>query len=189
MTEEKSIRITCEGADMLPLKEFKAFQGELKWLEEKQYEKLKQSIVKDGFHDPIHVWKKPGEKKPRKMLDGHQRINTIGRMIGAEGYELPDGKLPIVWVIAETEKQAKRIILEKMSQYGRYDEDSIYKFVHEADIEWPDLKELVDFPAINMGKLAVGWFHEDYAPPDNFPEKDEDIETKYECPKCGYKFS
>ncbi len=26
-------------------------------------------------------------------------------------------------------------------------------------------------------------------PPDDFPEYDDDIETKHQCPKCGYEFS
>jgi len=25
--------------------------------------------------------------------------------------------------------------------------------------------------------------------PDEFPEMDEDIDTKHECPKCGYEWS
>jgi hypothetical protein len=159
------IRVTCEAATTIPLEEFEAFQGELKWLEEKQYEKLKASILKDGFHDPIHVWRKKGEKKPRKMLDGHQRINTIGRMVKVEGHRLEGDKgLPVVWVEAQSEKAAKRIVLEKASQYGKLDEDSLYKFSFDAGIEMEEIKEVADLPQINMGKFFKGWGDKEWTP-------------------------
>jgi hypothetical protein len=42
----------------------------------------------------------------------------------------------------------------------------------------PDaLADLLDLP------------QEDVAPPDDFKEVDENIETEHECPKCGYKWS
>lgn len=52
---------------------------------------------------------------------------------------------------------------------------------------------------VERGQANVGWTGEelavlrreigDVAPPDQFPEVDEGIETEHECPRCGYRFS
>jgi hypothetical protein len=40
----KEIRITCQGADRLPIESLETFQGNLKSLSEKEYKKLRASI-------------------------------------------------------------------------------------------------------------------------------------------------
>ena len=162
---DKTVKITCEGAAMVPIGEFEDFQGTLKNLHEKQYVRLKQAMLRDGFHTAIDVWKLSDDAKPRKVLDGHQRIHTLRTMIKKEGFELDGGKLPVDWIFADTEKQAKRIVLEKMSQYGRYDEETIYEFMNMSGLSWgDDVKPLADFPGINMGTFAAGYFGEPSLP-------------------------
>lgn len=188
-TKREEIRITCEAATTLPLAEFEEFQGDLKWLEEKEYEKLKASILEDGYHDPIHVWKKKGERKPRKML-GHQRVRTLRRMIEKEGYSLNGGRLPVVWVIADDEKQAGRIVLEKMSQYGKYHESTLHQFIHERDLDWAeDVKPFVDWPTINMGKFELRWEGEIPSGDITVEPQSEELANQHKCPKCGFEWT
>lgn len=49
-----------------------------------------------------------------------------------------------------------------------------------------------------QGQTPIGWTIDELtvlreqafvAPPEEFPEVDEDIEIEHECPKCGYRFS
>jgi len=116
-------------------------------------------MLKDGFYTSIDVWKKKGEKKPRKMLDGHQRVRALRMMIDKEGYTIDGEGLPVDWVIAPTERAAKRLILEKLSQYGKYNENTVYEFAKLAELDWfEDIKPFADFPTMNMGTFEVGWW-------------------------------
>lgn len=45
--------------------------------------------------------------------------------------------------------------------------------------------EEVDQLCIGLGDALI----DDATPPDDFPEKDESIETEHACPKCGYRWS
>lgn len=195
MANKKIIQVTCESTDLIEPSKLTPFQGELKWLEEKQFRKLAESILRHGFSFPEFAWK---SGKKAFTLDGHQRTRVVLELLkngwtDDEGkhwsVELAGGKVPVVWVKAKNEKAAKELVLAAMSQYGRYDEDSLYKFIHEAGIDWPELKGIVDFSALNMGKFEKGWFDGSFKPEGEFPEKGEDVETKFKCPKCGYDFS
>jgi DNA modification methylase len=165
-----TVRVTCSATDLIDPETLTPFQGELKWLEEKQYEKLKASLLRHGFSFPVFAWKKG---KASYVIDAHQRLLALSKM-RAEGVGLEGGKVPVVWVEAEDERHAKELVLAAMSQYGRYDEDSIYKFISEAGLDWPDVKAFSDFTPVNMGKLEVGWFA-DKLNPDECDDLSPDI--------------
>ncbi len=66
----KKIKIGCTGTESLALDKFTEMQGELKYLPDENYKKLKKSILKYGFSFPMFV----GENKnPNCILDAHQR--------------------------------------------------------------------------------------------------------------------
>ena len=128
----KTIRIACEGADTLDYKDLVIIQGDLKSLSDKNYEKLKRVILKEGFDAPFFIWKGTGDYKDKMcVLDGTQRYRVLGKMI-EEGYEVP--KLPVVWIKAKDHKEAKRKILGYVSQYGRLEKQGMYEFMADSDI-------------------------------------------------------
>lgn len=153
----KVIRITCEGAALVPLGELEHFQGTLKTLDEKRYTKLRAAIERHGFSFPMAAWREDDHKH---IIDGHQRLFVVTKML-AEGWILPDGALPIDWIEAIDEQEAKKKVLLAASQYGRYDEDSVAQFIGEAELSFPELKLEIDLPQIHMGKLEVGWFKDE----------------------------
>ena len=108
----KKIEITCSGASLMDLDELIAIQGNLKDLSKENYLKLKKSILKHGFAFPFHAWKSPDGLK---ILDGTQRQRTL-RSMRDEGYYIP--KLPVDFIHAKDEKEAKELILANISEYG-----------------------------------------------------------------------
>ncbi len=76
-------------------------------------ETLKNSIVKNGFHDAFDVW-----QHDNKLLsiDGvHRKIALLE--LAVEGYEIPE-QLPCTYVTAENETEAATIILSRNSQHS-----------------------------------------------------------------------
>jgi hypothetical protein len=147
------IKITCKGADLVPISDLQEFQGTLKTLSDTEFKKLKQSIVKHGFSFPVMVWKR-GES--RLIVDGHQRLFTLKKML-SDGYSIADNKIPVVWVEAENEKEAKEKILLAMSQFGKYTNESFYEFINLGDLNFQELKMEIDLPMIDLGKFEAGY--------------------------------
>ena len=76
-------------------------------------ETLKNSIVKNGFHDAFDVW-----QHDNKLLsiDGvHRKIALLE--LAEEGYEIPE-QLPCTYVTAANETEAATIILSRNSQHS-----------------------------------------------------------------------
>ena len=76
-------------------------------------ETLKNSIVKNGFHDAFDVW-----KHDNKLLsiDGvHRKIALLE--LSEQGYEMPE-QLPCAYIDAKDEAEAAIIILSRNSQHS-----------------------------------------------------------------------
>ena len=76
-------------------------------------ETLKNSIVKNGFHDAFDVW-----QHDNKLLsiDGvHRKIALLE--LAEEGYEIPE-QLPCTYIDAKDEAEAAIIILSRNSQHS-----------------------------------------------------------------------
>jgi hypothetical protein len=67
-------------------------------------------------------------------------------------------------VKAKTEEEAHALILAGTSQYGGYDNETLYQFISERKMDWMDVKEWAQFPQVNMGTLEVGWFDKSWQP-------------------------
>ena len=76
-------------------------------------ETLKNSIVKNGFHDAFDVWQHDGKLL---SIDGvHRKIALLE--LAEEGYEIPE-QLPCTYITAENETEAATIILSRNSQHS-----------------------------------------------------------------------
>ncbi len=148
----KEIVIKCEGAALYEWKKLKNFQGDLKDLTEDGFNKLRAQIVENGFKAPFFVW-----KGHDFILDGHQRIRVLGEL-EKDGYKIP-AKLPVVYIIAETEKQAKKDVLGFISEYGQTTDEGLYQFLHESNLidNFADLKDTIDLPGVNIEKFSDGY--------------------------------
>lgn len=161
------IRVIVEGADVIDIHLLKEFQGELKTLSDEAYEQLKDDILTLGFADPINVWPDP-ESKNNYILDGHQRLKTLSKMRD-EGYEIP--LIPVVWVRAETFKQAKKLVLSLTSQFGQMTTDGLKEFIRGAEIDAREVASSFRFPEIDMKAFVKDMYpsDEDEKDPDEIP--------------------
>lgn len=155
---DRAIHITCEGKAMMPLSEIKELQGQLKELSVEGYEKLKRSILTEGFAFPIEVAVIDG--KPYGILDGHQRLRTVRQMIRREGYSLPGGRLPVCFTQCRDREQAGRLILHAISQYAKTQEDGLYSFAYDFKIDPKSLVTDFDIPDFDTKRFLEGYFED-----------------------------
>ena len=130
---------TIAIADLLPS------QGNLKDLTEKNYNKLKNTIIRRGFSVPVYVWEdKQGVKH---LLDGHQRQ----RVLTTEGWNEP---IPYLLIPAENLQEAMARLLEITSQYATITQEGIDEFIATYE-----LLEVEVFEAVAFDKLPyIGQF-------------------------------
>lgn len=160
----KVIQIRCKGTHSLPLDSLQNFQGNLKELRESEYRKLRKSIEKYGFRFPIFVW-------GNFILDGHQRIFTLKKMVG-EGWSIDP--IPVIEIEADNEREAKRLVLLISSRYGHVTDEGLYEFIMTSEFNFDELKEEVDLPEIDFDKFEKSYF-EEKEDPSIVPDKDENI--------------
>lgn len=134
------IKIAVKGAKTLDFKELKEAQGQLKTLPKESYERLRNHIAKDGFSEPITVWFFKGKYN---VINGHQRLSTIRKMVEEEGYKCP--KIPVSLMEAKNWKEAKRKILSMTSQFGKFDKQGLFDFLKGSDILLEELSGDFDF--------------------------------------------
>jgi len=127
LDRKKMIEIKCKGADTLPIDRILEFQGGLKELSKENEKKLRNSILKFGFIAPLFLWDDHGEWR---LLDGHQRLKTLLKM-REEGYDIP--LLPVDYIEADSEEDAKRKLLHITSQYGEFTADGFENFTFGLD--------------------------------------------------------
>lgn len=109
----------------------------LKEEENRNVDKLKNSILKSGFTFPVIVWNNPASNVPF-VIDGAGRKLAVQQLV-EEGNEIPE--IPYVEVEAQNIEEAKLRALEVSSQYGNITEDSFK--IYTGDIK-------VDFDVINI---------------------------------------
>ena len=129
-TPEKTIIIACEGKTTLQLDAIEEFQGNLKRRSKEDIQKLKQAILKYGFSSPFFVWHYNGRNG---ILDGHGRKKALIELRD-EGYFIPP--LPVVYIKASNETEAKQKLLLINSHYGNITQRGLDGFIKVEDIDF-----------------------------------------------------
>ncbi len=128
------IKITCKGADLLPLDAIEEFQGGLKKRTKRDIDLIIKSIEKYGFSFPFFVWNGSGHNY---CLDGHGRIQALAEM-RRRGVSLP--LFPVDYIEAADEAEAKQKLLRINSQYGKMTVDSVMEFTEGLMVDWDELE-------------------------------------------------
>jgi len=129
----QEIKITCKGADTLPIDRLLEFQpAGLKKRGKKELDKIEASIFKHGLFMPFPIWDDHGEYR---LLDGHGRLAVLLRL-REQGADIP--LLPVVPVKADTEAEAKEMLLQINSQYGAIDTDELLAWTEDIDPDWAE---------------------------------------------------
>jgi hypothetical protein len=154
---EKEVIFKDYEAITVPWKDLKPFQGRLKVLSKESFEKLKYRILKGGFRFPPFVWI---DGNDHYLLDGHQRRAALAKM-EKQGYKIPKD-LKVIHIPASSYDEAKEMVLELISQYGKVTEDGLMDFTAGMV---DDLTSF-DFPSFTL----------DDTPDFEDPENNEDTE-------------
>jgi DNA modification methylase len=134
------------------------FQGDLKKLSDKNFNRLRQEILEDGFNFAPHVWK---SSDGYFILDGHQRIHVL-KQLAKQGVVV--GEVPCNLVEADTIEDAKRKVLQAVSQYGKLTNDGFLEFTEGLELDFKNF----DFPDFTMPDLP-------HLEIDKHNEKDDEI--------------
>jgi len=127
--------LDCQTA---PIDSFIVFNDELKEISPKNLDKLKKSIVRNGFTKPIITWH-------MKILDGHQRKLALESLV-YDGFTLP--KIPYVEIDVDSEQRAKEILLTCTAQYGEVTKERLEYFVSNNGLNALDLSEFIAMPRL-----------------------------------------
>lgn len=152
----KKVEIKCKGAGVLDIAQIVDFQGNLKRRGIEDIEKLKTSILKYGFSFPFFIWVNNGINY---CFDGHGRLMAL-KELRKEGYSVPE--LPVVYVEAKDEDEAKQKLLRLNSQYGQMTLESVLDFAKGLDLIAEELS-LMDGGEIDLeGPLSLDLDFQNY---------------------------
>ena len=126
------IEIKCETENSVSIEELGFFEKDIKVRNGYDIKRMKQSIEKSGFICPLFIWKKDGQDI---ILDGKTRVIAL-LSLKKEGYEI--GDIPVVYVEAKDEKEAREKVLQVNSRYGKITEASFDFFVKDANLNKAD---------------------------------------------------
>ena len=135
-------------------------------LTKEQFAQLKKSLDKFGLIDKPII----NLDTANTVIGGHQRLHVLR----AEGVQTVEAWIPDRELDAH-EVEELNIRLNKNT--GGWDFDVLAN-------EW-DLPDLLEW-GFSEEELGIGLYKE---APEDFKSYDENINTEYCCPKCGYKWS
>ena len=147
------------------------YEGNTRKHNPEDIEQIKESILADGFNDPIGIW---GEKNI--IVEGH------GRQIAA--MELGLESVPCIRLdhLTDTQRRDYAIRHNRTAELSGWDFGKLEEEIARLEIEGVDLSGLKF--SFNFNQTE-----DDTETPDSFKEYGEYTETKHKCPRCGYEWN
>ena len=103
-------------------------------------EKVKQSILKNSYASPIHVWDDNGQLY---AVDGHLRMDLL-KELKSEGVNIPD-TLPVVFLDLPDRETAVKYLLEVFNTKSNpINQDSLNQWMEELDVTLEELDVSID---------------------------------------------
>ena len=151
----------------------------LKELTKDDFEKLKNSIVNNHYIDPLKVW---DDGKTKWNIDGTHRVKAF-HILESQGVQIPE-KFTANFIDCKDKKEAAKFVTIFSSIYAKVQDEGLYEFLNDFNINFEDIKLEVDLPNIDLENFDKGFIE------DEIKEKefDENIETKNKCPSCAYEW-
>jgi hypothetical protein len=110
------------------------------------------------------------------LLDGHERVWQASAL---------GDDTPVPYIIVDLDETEARQALATFDYVGclaQYDKSMLADLLSTVQTDSEDIRLLLD----NMAEV---YLPDNIVPPENFPAYDENIDTKYHCPKCGYTWN
>lgn len=160
-----------------PITELNATQGDLKFLSEENYKKLKKNIEKHGFDIPVTVW--VDTQGDKWLLDGHQRKHVLE----TEGWVNP---IPYLIIKAPNMQTAAERLLAITSQYGTVTQEGLDDFYAKFELPEMEMQELVHFDSVFDFSLEQKEDEPEFEPEEPTEDNRLDKLKEIQCPECGY---
>lgn len=150
--------------ELVNWKNLKWFQPEkLKSTNQTITQKLKTSLIKNGFSMPFNVWQKG---KDLWILDGHYRFSAMQAM-ESEGVEIPES-LPANFINCKNETEAKKLVLVYNSHYANIVKDELVNFA--IDFPQDEIMSEINLPSFSIeGAMKDSYEHLEYGMSPNVP--------------------
>lgn len=157
--------------DRVPANQLQAHPYNARRHPAKQREALRGSLDTLGWIAPVIINESTGY-----CIDGHARIEEA---LTADDKQL----LPVVYVELDEAEEAQALASYDFITYlAEYDRDNLDALLRDVQTDDSRVQALLSDLADDNGLLVMD-------APEAFPEYDDDIETEYCCPKCGYEWS
>jgi hypothetical protein len=126
-----------------------ALQGNLKDLNDLNYEKLKKVLENRGFTTPLFIWFM--EETPY-LIDGHQRQRV---MVKEDMNDDGSYEVPYLEIEASSIADAKAQLLEISSQYGTITQEGFDEFIAIDEMPEAEIVEVVSFDRLPQLSAAA----------------------------------
>lgn len=144
------------------------------------YEKLKKSIEKHTYIDPI-IW----NERTGYIVAGHQRLNVLKDLAEKEGVKLD--KVSVI-VVNLSDDDEKTFLLSDNKITGVWDPDKLKTMFEQLSEEEYEFTGFDEFEIESL--LNEDPFQADDDDGGDFEEYDpEEMHAKHKCPKCGYEWN
>ena len=152
---------------------------------------LAASIRRFGFVEPVVVDQRTGLN-----VSGHGRVKAL-TVLRDRGEDPPDGIVvdagrwmaPVFvgWSSSDDDEAAAALIaLNRIGETGGWQDDVLLGLLERLGAVDDGLTGVgYDVTEIDVLRRQLATVE----PPDEFPSFDDDLDTEYRCPKCGYEWS
>lgn len=127
--------------------------AEFKNISKEQFQKIKDSIVNNGFCESFKVWQ---DGKTLYCLDGFHRTQALLEL-EQEGYTVPD-LMQADFIDCRNRKEAAKLVLVYSSIYASVSDEGLYKHLHEFELNLDDIKAEIDLPNFNLEYFEDSYF-------------------------------
>lgn len=136
--------------ELVNWREFKFIQQpNFKDIEPEAVHKLKASILQNNFAQPFYVWE--DADGVLFCLDGKHRTLMLEELL-KEGHEVPY-LLPATFIHCDNKKEAAKLVTIYSSIYARVNQQGLFDFLTEYEIDFSDIKDHIDLPDFSTEKF------------------------------------
>lgn len=139
------------SSELVSWKDFEFIQSkDFKNLSNEAHDKLKKSIIENDFVESFKCWR---HEDKIFCLDGYHRIKVL-KELKAEGHDIPE-MFRADFIDCKDKQEASKLVLIYSSFYAHITEEGFLKYLQENDLDFEDVREMIDIPDFNLEKFEI----------------------------------